>query len=93
MNPIELTLTLRPDYLRKAAKGERIDILARLASLPSVRHVAGNVNYSVTVSLDATEEGALRTAVEGICTVAMRTFVESFGVVSPVLGQRWGSER
>lgn len=79
MDALELTLTLNPERLRETAAGHRFDIVGLLrAAVPSVRLVAGNVQYAVTVALDPREEVALRKAIEGFCTVAPRTFVELF---------------
>jgi hypothetical protein len=87
VNELELTLTLKPDHLRAATRGQRVDIIDRVKSaVPSVRYVSGNTNYSVTVSIDPGQERALRRVAEGLCIVAPRKFAESFGAAAPVQG-------
>lgn len=81
-----LTLTIRPEKVRRAAS-ERVDILEEArARAPSAELITGNVNYSITVSVDHTEIEDLKLGIAEICLVSPRRFIEHFGTATRVDG-------
>ena len=77
-----LTLTLRPEKVRRT---DRVDILAAArVQAPSAELLTGNVNYSITVSVDQAEVEDLKAGLAELCFVAPRHFVEHFGTATRV---------
>jgi hypothetical protein len=71
---VQLTLTLAETLLDEAfGSARKHDLMQFVSSVPTVKYVSGNPEFSVRVAIDAAHIGALRKAVEGRCTISEYT--------------------